>query len=229
MPNLAQGFVIHFDDGAYVCKPRKITNFDEVVQAHFSAQRRLLINAFALDGVNVDVAVGTGAVCCVRLRKLRLHTYFDQVGDYLVPIFATRGLKLELVWDVPADMDLRFACQCAQVGTHWSMGECFLFARKTGTPGFVKLPLPNTFDDGRLCMGDAVRGTIHGHTVQECFQKALQSFHDTVWNTDIHNNPTRCVALFRWTKERQCVVAPQNWRDLCLGVSRIEMEELCPS
>lgn len=221
-----RSFIMHWPDGAFACDPVPIRDFEQTLGRFFGSQRRLMRNAFDLAGDSVDVAAGIdGALCSVLLKRLTLDTCFSQVGDFLVPTFERGGMRLKLDWEAPSDMQLRFAALCHP---SWTATECFLFARGP-QPGFVKLPLPNIYDDGRVCMGDEVRGTIRGDTLAACFKAALESFRSTSWNTDLNNHGASVRALFRWKSDRTPVPAPADWRRFCQTVSRQEMEELCPA
>lgn len=220
---------MHARDGAYIMRPERIADFEGTLRSHYARERRLVRSAFTFEGKPVDVAVGRTPLCCTRLDRVVINTQFAQVGEFMVPVFAPSGLLMTLEWPVPADMELRFASVCEQAGGHWKMGECYLFARKTGRPGFLRLPLPNLFDDGRVCMGDLVVGTVRGETVSECFAAAALSFRTTRWNSDIAPDQGRTRALFRWRPDRSPVPPPADWERYCYTVSRTEMEELCPT
>lgn len=227
--NTEGGFIIHARDGAYVCRPEKIDKFEDVMRSHFSRERRLAKGCFLVLGKPVDLAVGPQSVlCAVRLDGISLTTQFQQTGDKLYPVFGASGVMMSLEWKKPDDMELVFSSDCTKDRGRWRMGECFLFARKANKPGFLKLPLPNLYEDGRICMGNEVAGSIRGDTLEGCFKAALESFADTRWNSDLLPAAERTRALFRWTVDRKQIQPEMAWELQCRNFSRIEMEELCP-
>lgn len=231
MSDIGRGFILMLHGKTYRCRPQEIPNFDEIVRQQVASERRLVKSAFVMeDGKTADVAVGSAdSLCCTKLAGLRLDTWYSQVGEHLVPTFSTSGMRLTLEWEAPADMELRFASDCSYSGRLWRMGECFLFARKQNTPGFFRLPLCNIFEDGRVCMGDLVRGNITGSTLAECFKNAIESFSNTYWNGEIASNQANVRRMFRWDSSRKQVAPEANWNSYCAAISRVEMEELCPA
>lgn len=223
-----RAFIMNNADGWFLCKPSPITNAEETLRHYFGQARRLMRSAFLLDETPVDVAIGNDALCGVRLKELTLCTKFRHVGEHLVPVFGGDGIRLTLTWNVPDGMDLRFASR-AEFNGMWKDYQSFLFLRRTGVPGFMKLPLPNIYSHGEVCMGDRVRQDgIRGNTLQDCFKASLESFRQTTWNSELLEHTNSAQALFRWTVDRKPLPAPAEWWRYCQACSRQEMEDLCP-
>lgn len=134
-----------------------------------------------------------------RVKKLKLRTTFITDRGKLVPRFTPNppenAVVIEPEWTVPSGIKLFFGLQ-AQFTGHWKAIMGYLFFQ-CGVPGTWKLPLPNQYPDGRLCMGNDLQRIAAG-TAAECLQMGIDSLNNSTWGTDFIPDITKTHMVFKF-------------------------------
>ncbi|MBS3903014.1 MAG: hypothetical protein KGZ30_01410 [Anaplasmataceae bacterium] len=121
-----------------------------------------------------------GFMWAFKKKELVLHTYWNlgkfPDGDFLYPTFtsADHSVLQKNVWKVPEWLVL-FACG------NWETS--YLTAKYKDK--LYQLPLPNIYDDSRLCLGS---GWNQGKTITTIKEKVNERLDATQWNTDLYHS-----------------------------------------
>lgn len=174
---------------------------------------------------DVSMALSGQSLCLTKqLKEVRLHTFFRPQTDTdehvtIVPVFISPGAEMTLTWPVPKDMKLFFV---ARWGTDIREGTinaqfplCYLVAKSEAKKTYL-LPLPNLYEDGRVCMGEPQRDWIKAN-IFDTFTKALEIFHVAPWNADLMSSNDRWVAsklMFRFSPEGVAEPSARPWTEL---------------
>lgn len=142
----------------------------------------------------------------VELKRIPLRAPFKLVKEStLVPQFGDNSLDtLSLEWEAPEGMSIRFLNMCTvneggRANQRWHSTKAWLFAGTTDNRQF-RLPLPNIYDDCRICEGEWVRTASNG---EECLLKALTQFEKSEWNADLWRAPENTQSMFRFTPNKE--------------------------
>lgn len=180
-----------------------------------------------LGGVIHGRVEGRSIILAQHIPSLLLTTHYKpRAGSdpCLTPEFGQKDETISLTkpeWKPPASARLWFITHA----TMRSSVTCYLVFTRSDKPGIWKLPLPNTYDDGKLCMGDAFEEALHGlrsapnDTELGLHAAALEHFRNTAWNGDLWRNRDATDALFRFNFEGKQLPVPDRWADWCSGVS----------
>lgn len=215
---------------------------EEIARQFASGVTISLKNAFEVkQGVVSVIASATQRFCCVELNKINLLAHFA-IGqqNILTPRFFApkdevgQGLpKTTMVWHPPENMTLVFAVSMTQDETthkDWSSNryqQTFLIAFDSVKRSYL-LPLPNLYDDCSICMGEF---NGRDYSMQTSFQKALEQFDNSSWNSDLLGNlGPKSQQLFQfevedtetnqvdWDSEHGAVIRA-NWPQMAEKVS----------
>ena len=110
-----------------------------------------------------------------------------------------RGTSVYSVnWTPPEGFKVRFVVVASVSGERWEVGNCYLIGVSRTTPGWYRLPLPNTYDDGRVCMGGRVGASP---TVAGAWLMAFSHWQSAPFNADLIDrvNAGHCKGLFSYT------------------------------
>ena len=167
-------------------------------------------------------------ILATRLKQLTLTTNYLYKDNFLYPCFgeASGFVKLTAIWQVPENMQLFFALVCVgppKEFTNQYINQCYLFARHTNQkkyPGYFKLQLSNMYEDGKICMGERIKGvkcTDYGKTMQ----RALDILHGADWNSDLTPRDFDLGKnLFRFTPDEMATIhVDDNWTKYCVKCS----------
>jgi len=137
----------------------------------------------------------------VALDRLPLNARFRLVADVLVPAFAAESdLELSLVWQAPKDMRLAFAIHTEAVDGAVVILNNYLFACDSRSRAY-RLPLPNLFDDCKVCTGEFVRNHSSGAAAVAA---SIEQFRASQWNADlmrtVENLSVKCELKDRATE-----------------------------
>lgn len=121
------------------------------------------------------------------LKELPFKTYFElseRDPKLLVPVYRNHegAILMDEPWPVPADYPLYFVSRYTrdQYSAYYQ-DHCYLMAYYNKE--FRKIPYPNVFDDGRICMGNTWdNNPTTGQGIFADFKKAYDSFHTTAMN-----------------------------------------------
>lgn len=182
------------------------------------------------DGKPIHCAIGPAHVTVIEcLSKLHLTTYYRSNPSLnppcLTPCFkqeATDNVQLSNpVWTPPEGIHLWFVTYIPKEGsTH-----CYLVFTRDDRSGIFKLPLPNTYDDGRLCMGGAWDEEVAnlryrgGDTSIGLHTLAVERFMASSWNADLWRNRDGTDAMVRFDYEGKQLPPLNGWLDWTNAVS----------
>jgi len=163
----------------------------------------------------------------VALDRLPLHTRFRLVADVLVPAFASESdLELALVWQAPRDMRLAFAVHTEAEDGAVVILNNYLFACDTRNRAY-RLPLPNLFDDCKVCTGEFGRTQPSGAAAVAA---SVEQFRASQWNADLMRTVERSQQCFRFQPTNDTFTtlpdAVPDWTTLCDKVSTAVSERI---
>lgn len=152
-----------------------------------------------------------------RLPNLRLSTFWKIIQPpdrrhkpYIVPIFHDAGsgeFRAAPVWTPYSNMAMFFvSCFQTSNGQYvYSRSNIAVVCTDKRYPGTYRFPLPNIHGNGKLCLGsDAGQITADATLpLASMFDKALEVFQSSPWNTDLlnENAPDVINAHFRFSAE----------------------------
>ncbi len=237
--------VIIFPGGAYKLTATALEPAQVTAALRQAASQGYLrtSGAFEIDNKPVTLAMSQdNTLLGVPISGFKLRSHFlavNEPGDtkVLIPQFrsVTNSIDVSCTWEPPQGMHVLFAFKAKQVEMPapspkaWTLIEAYLFVKPEGPPGgFFRLPLPNVFADGRLCMGNGI--VFREPTLEKLAKKALAHINESPWGTDMMPDQAKMKKLFRFDVSTLKNLPPVgNWVDACVRVSRVEMETLYPN
>lgn len=208
---------------------RLVANPERILADASSSQSFKVKKAFQASGLDVDLSIKrnqTLAYC--TLKKLPLATRFAVQNGHYVPVFVgndSATFMLNISWVPPTDMRIKFGFDIAlDEDNRLRVNQAFLFATSTARQGYFKLPLPNLYDDGKICIGEAGLNA-RGDTIQELFEKQLRLLEVSTWNNDLISGADYASRVFQFTLDN-CQTIQLPWVDYCRLVSRPELTEI---
>lgn len=154
-------------------------------------------------------------VIASQIPHLNLKTHFAPIkpseeGDViLAPRWAGEAntVVISPVWSPPPWMKLWFiTIDPREAGTD---PTCHLVATSVRKPGIFRLPLPNTYNDGKICPGADQAGAMRmirdrSNYVRTALHfESLAMFMNTQWNADLSPTHEQSDILFRFNLEGQ--------------------------
>lgn len=203
---------------------------DETLKKVAGGGFQKIAGAFTYDGNPVTICQNASLVVAgVDIKSLNINARCRMIGDAMVPVFVSNGdgVQLNCKWTPPEGCLLRVAISTKLDGLVRTIKEVFLFARSaSSTPGgFFRLPLPNTFADGRMCMGNTFRFTVPSGTVEGLLAHAINHLNVSPWGTDMMPEESRLRAMFRFDPSTlNNLPITGTWHELCQRCSRVELD-----
>lgn len=161
------------------------------------------------------------------IAQLNLKTTFSIRNGFLVPEFIVDPsfLSLNLPWPVPPTMKMYFAVKAQP--NQWRPAHACLFVRIEGQPGSFRMPISNTYADGRICLGRSY-GDMREPTLQGVMEKSLTLLDNASWNADLMEdgwsmNSTR--ELFKFKADDRTPVYYPTPATLCIRCNNSTIEE----
>lgn len=168
-----------------------------------------------------------------RVDQLRIATHYS--GDpanpeQCFPVFIPTpdSLPMVRVWTPPENMQLFLGFICeppAGANALWKLKDTYLFATSPTYTGTWRLPLPNVYEDSRVCMGPTA--PTFNNTLQGLVEAARAHFDEASWNTDLlHNQANNASRLFRLNTNPHTppLSATLYWDNLCSRVNHQALE-----
>lgn len=152
----------------------------------------------------------------VEVPHIVLNANFEVVDDLILPKFlgkhVTPAMPLRPIWTPPGDCRLRFlVCADSLTAT-----VCHLVAFDSSSKAY-RLPLPNIFEDCKVCMGEY---DPTGKNLHQTACISVDQFFGSPWNTDLLDddrlNSSR--ELFRWKPsgdKLDQVYPAEHWTTYC--------------
>lgn len=172
----------------------------------------------------------TGLSLASRITMLQIHTYFAPMTGVdekvvMVPVFVKMGNRsadMTMDWTVPSDMKLFFVSRWAyNAGQESPVGIMPIFYLIVVDPALQRthtLPLPNTYDEGKICMGE---GALENFDLRkDVFQQheiAMEAFLKSRWNADLlhENRAKESKRLFRFDSKGKPLPPEVAWTTMC--------------
>ncbi len=163
----------------------------------------------------------------VAIDRISLNTKFRLIDDVLVPAFtAETDIEIPLVWHAPKEMRLVFAVQTACCHDSIKIDGNWLFACDMDNRGY-RLPLPNLYDDCRICTGNFQE---HYESHHKALVASLEQFRKSQWNSDLMQNLELSQRFFRFRPTNESFetlpIQAENWTTLCKKVSTSVLERI---
>ncbi len=192
--------------------------------------------AIEVDGLSVKLSVcRTHVVLSALIPGLQMNTKFILRDGKLLPKFdgASDAVAASLFWKPPANMKLYFAVRAEynkNLDKHYWAINPYLWAMCDGMPNYWRLPLPNNYDDSRLCLdGSGDTFSEFHHTKLPAFWKlCYDRFVYSSWNADLLSNKLALAqAMFQFSplENSPSLECPGDWTKWCKICSNAIHEE----
>lgn len=218
----------HIVDAQGKLKRRVITEAEIVIQddiiAQFVANTTVKCPDFHhWDLGQLHLATRGGIVfTTLWIPYLTMRAPFRLANKLMVPQFQSREDPImTLKWEPPDDMRLCF-CMSVTLPTGVDQGfGCnyhYLFATDKAKAAY-RLPLPNLYDDCRICMG--TDSPITGGTLTECVSRCLDIFQAAQWGSHLLKSLENSQAFFKFDPKNDGFnpVYPADWKALTIKVA----------
>ena len=203
----------------------------------------ILPHLFRFHDLSVGVAARPNQLrFFVELKQLVMRTHWVVTRDtppILLPSWSSQNGSHQIThhWAPPPEVRLYFTAGLILIDGYWAWeaDHAYLLARVQGRTGAFKPPLPNIFDDGRICMGRDVPVPERNSSTRPVFalvEDLLNHFYASTWNADLLNTiPEREVvsrALFGYNLDnKQLPIGPMTtWIRGFVGVSNNRYNDL---
>lgn len=163
----------------------------------------------------------------VAIDRISLNTKFRLIDGILVPAFgAETDVQMPLIWHAPTEVRLIFAVQTASSHDSVKVEGNWLFACDMENRGY-RLPLPNMYDDCRICTGNFEQ---HYRSHHETVVTSLEQFRKSEWNSDLMQNLEHAQRFFRFRPTNESFetlpIQADDWTTLCTKVSTSILERI---
>ena len=129
-----------------------------------------------------------------------------------------QGGNMTLRWMVPEGMQLRLM---ASFNAAKAILDVWMFASQVKSPGvYYRLPLPNHYEDCRLCLGTGWQTSYS--TLQEQMQAVVTQLFKSSWNSDLESiSGDNTERVFRWEEDGTTYrsLCPAQWTRNCNKVA----------
>jgi hypothetical protein len=166
----------------------------------------------------------------IRIPSIVLNTTFDADNDKLFPTFRSGALPhLRMEWTPPPGLTVFFVMlMVANSDSSWSITRdrhYLLGVDNTKTvPGWFRLPLPNIYADGQVCMGNY---TSQHPTIHACATAAIDQLLNSPWNSDLLGDITPIKALFSFDSTTNKPLPPVTpWHTHMVRVNNVLFERI---
>lgn len=216
---------------------REVTVTDDVL-SRISANTYVKVpDVMALNSVGKVglAACNNNQYWSIKLPFLRLSAPFTMhTAGYLYPNFVSHtDPRLEMQWNKFADMELVLLVITNYSPAHKIKGlnpilfsNLYLVAVDKDRR-FYKLPLPNVYDDCRVCYGNQ---EIKGQpTASDMLNFIFALFMSSPWNADLWKDAHKTQALFRFKPEGKVfnqMMPEQHWTTLCTKVATSHLNNI---
>lgn len=204
---------------------REVLLTDALWTALRNNQTTTVRNAFQVGPFSpVHLAISAAfTFATVPLPQLSLHTAIETDDKQIVPTFFKDGEeRVTLQWDPPKDCRLFLMLHVSPLatvdGTSYVSRQQYLYAVDSDKATF-RLPLPNLYDDCRICSGMGAEG-FHAPFISDLVVTAVSSIANSQWNSDLLKSLETSQKFFRFsgTAEGFKTIPVRNWQRLCATV-----------
>jgi hypothetical protein len=243
--SLPRKFVMLLEDGFHVVDvvSRALGDQDALISKVSSGIPLNMPNAFpvrvsqnSIKNANVQVKSGV-FIAHVQLDKLRISTVYNVAASsgVVYPVFrrrpteGTTELEMDMEWDPNMiGMRLWYVAVFKQALGQYHYVDSYLCAKSNNGKVYRRPPLPNIYQDGKICIGSVPAAS---ESLALAFEKALEAFNSGRWNTDLLENLTVEVvmSLYSWKSgEQQPPPKDLDWTKIpqCYAINNTFISEL---
>lgn len=180
-----------------------------------------MINGLFDDGSVLAVS-GEGVSLSRTIDHLMIHTYFKPIKDpkekvIFIPVFMQPGDQMNLRWEPPKDMQLHVVAYWAgRDGINVTLPDIYLIALSSAKKTYL-LPLPNLYNEGKLCLGHGIGDEFFAKTGMAQLEKAIGILQGSIWNSDLlaHVRTSSTEAMFRFDADGSQLPIEGDWKSMC--------------
>lgn len=195
---------IHGDAVIRTINEETVSLPDDLANSLTSNSMYFCKNVFVLpEGRDTSIAVSrTELFAITNMPYLNIRMpWKTSCGGFLSPVPATRNEPsvypvMSMRWIAPDPITLLLISQISDM--HIETRRSHLFAYDSDLKSF-RLPLPNIYDDGAVCMGSY---DSHGRTLMEIQGKALTQLDNSQWNSDLYTEGDKLSELMSYKVEK---------------------------
>lgn len=162
----------------------------------------------------------------IPLNRIPIRSNYRLMDKVMVPDFGyTGGKVMHMNWTPPAGMRLRLLVYIPNRKDKPPIYESVYLYAYTDTGTAFLLPLPNLYEDCRVCDGQRHKQNA---THADCLIEALEGLETSKWNTDLWEEKDKTFGMFRWAPNNegfeQQPPTNNNWTVFCKKVSTAAMK-----
>lgn len=180
---------------------------------------------YGITGSDVLSVSQVGVSLSRDIDHLSIHTFYRPVKDIndkviLVPVFQQPGAEMNFRWEPPGSMKLYVICFWESTFIiNGAAPKIYLVAKDTTTRKTFLLPLPNLYEDARICLGNELEDFI-GKSGVDQLGLAIAKLQTAKWNTDLLRSVHHEVeSLFRFDPDGKQLPPAAPWTTACRAVN----------
>lgn len=194
----------------------EITVTQDIVDRLASGSLRYLRGFFSVGGVPVNCVLDQQrANWTIRLIELKLNCPWRLHEGLLVPVFNSHDDPIMAIeWYPPMPLFLTVGENLA----NHTVPIAWMWAGTKEAP--FRMPLPNTYVDGRLCLGNQPNPAMP--TSQDLVARVLANLNQTQWNADLWSETENTFRMFRYKPEGEKFTQQPpttEWARLCTPIT----------
>lgn len=167
-----------------------------------------------------------------KMEALKLNTVWRPYGSSPVKLMLVgvstgeTDFQASYLWHPPDDMKLWLVSVMTPTGPSGAYLPELTYIIAVGKKKFYRLPLPNLYEDCRICMGSWASKNIE--TWQDRFIEVYEQFWNAPWNTDLSDKhkPTESTAMFVFDSKGKQLPSPDGWEKLCRAANNAHFSDL---
>ena len=174
-------------------------------------------------------------IMCTRLDKLRINTGFSGANNKLIPEFQVNRndypnlMYLNLEWPIPENMKIFYAIivmkDAYQSKGNRSAVQAYFWAMKTSGGGYYRLPLPNLYEHGQICLGTGIEQTIIRRDLNLLMADFIDLLHRSEWGSHLRPDMGRAKEMFSFNVDNTPSYMTGNWWGISQSINHKYIEE----
>lgn len=231
------------DDGVFhraVVSIEALGSADTQLRALAADVQVFVPRCFATPDGPVHLASGPRTVTLFcRLPNFKIDTFYATASEGKVtPVFARNpgAIQMAPTFQPPDNMVIWFV-SVFDIGSNgrciYNRSNLAITSTDQNVKGAFKLPLPNVYGTGKLCLGSStVVATIQPNSdqpVHQTFLNALEVFKRSRWNADLlhENRAEHTASMFTFDASTGVSVdVPRNWHTFLIKISNADFNGL---
>ena len=207
----------------------RVAGFDAIATQYVNNKPIAVPMAFQVDDLWIKASVlRNRIILSAQLPGLTLNTKFILQGGKLLPKFdgAPNAIQATPFWKAPANMKLYFAVHVMLDEGYYRAVNPYLWALHGTVAGHWRLPLPNVYDEMRVCLGDPFFEIRH-KDLPSMWKACYGRFVNSSWNADLlANKMALAQAMFQFSPlDNSSIDTGPGWNAWCARASNTVVEE----